>query len=124
MGCNLSDANMVHARFRSDMGNYKLDTVMKKHPLIDPGSPYYDANGEPTIFKLERELTVCEMIGACIFNIGKYKARLGKKDDPARELEKIGRYEVYLEELLQIPMRHHMDKVSYAWAKMNITWSV
>jgi hypothetical protein len=44
-----------------------------EHPLIDPESAhYYDDDGVPTIIKLEDDLSVYEMMGACRFNIWKY----------------------------------------------------
>ena len=102
------------------MTNYGL------HKLIDSQSPHYDAEDEITaIEERENEQTICEMIGACKFNIGKYKYRLNKKGQKASDIVKIVKYTNYLKELTLLK---HMDGIndsmltSRAWRLAGIKW--
>jgi len=64
------------------------------HPLLTKGdNPQYN-NGKQTIRDLEKKLTVCEMIGACKFNIEKYRAR--KKGTDEQDEAKAKKYDDYL----------------------------
>ena len=92
-----------------------------KHPLIDPQSPHYGKGDNATIRELEEALTVLEMIGFCLGNILKYRARMGKKEGGGEE-RKIKHYEAYLEELTGINIVYAQERVSDAWKQMGIEW--
>ena len=71
-----------------------------QHPLMNPESKHYDSsNREPAVIEMEKQLTVCEMIGACKFNIHKYTYRKGLKGQKESDLKKIDTYKAYLEYL-------------------------
>lgn len=70
---------------------------MSKHPLLNPNSTHYQLwSGVESIELIESYLTVDELIGACKFNILKYRLRIGKKDDLEKDMTKIKTYEDYL----------------------------
>jgi len=83
-----------------------------KHPLLNPDSPHYDTDCMPSIYELEKELTLAESIGWCKGNILKYKLRLGKKstidhfdseaERKAKDIKKIETYEAYRDLLMRI----------------------
>jgi len=73
-----------------------------KHPLLNENSIHYDTNDKPTIYEIEKELTIEEMIGACKFNIMKYRMR--DKGQDVEDNEKITdyiAYRVFLELLIE-----------------------
>ena len=53
-------------------------------------------NKTEVIELIEKVLTKEELIGACKFNILKYRLRVGNKDEIGKELQKIKDYENYL----------------------------
>ena len=74
---------------------------LKLHPLLTKSSDgklknsHYDSGSEPTIMKIERELTVYQMAAACTFNIRKYNDRT-KGSDEQDETKAIA-YQRYLD---------------------------
>ena len=67
------------------------------HPLKNKASKHYELWNELEVIELiEKVLTKEELIGACKFNILKYRLRIGNKDDAVKELQKIKDYENYL----------------------------
>lgn len=73
----------------------KLDS--SKHPLKNKSSKHYELWKDLEVIELiEKVLTKEELIGACKFNILKYRLRIGNKDDELKELQKIKDYENYL----------------------------
>jgi len=79
-----------------------------KHPLLDKASAHYDTRDKPTIYYIEEELTVNELIGACKFNIMKYIAR--DKGQNERDEEKARRYDAYLSMLMSVPIDRMTEK--------------
>ena len=68
-----------------------------KHPLKNEASKHYEMWKNMEVIELiEHVLTKEELIGACKFNILKYRLRIGNKDDSSKELAKIKDYENYL----------------------------
>ena len=73
----------------------KLDS--SKHPLKNEASKHYELWKDLEVIELiEKVLTKEELIGACKFNILKYRLRVGNKDDELKELSKVKDYENYL----------------------------
>ena len=73
----------------------KLDN--SKHPLKNEASKHYELWKDLEVIELiEKVLTKEELIGACKFNILKYRLRVGNKDETGKELQKIKDYENYL----------------------------
>lgn len=73
----------------------KLDN--SKHPLKNKSSKHYVLWKDLEVIELiEKVLTKEELIGACKFNILKYRLRVGNKDETGKELQKIKDYENYL----------------------------
>ncbi len=73
----------------------KLDS--SKHPLKNEASKHYELWKDLEVIELiEKVLTKEELIGACKFNILKYRLRVGNKDETGKELQKIKDYENYL----------------------------
>lgn len=73
----------------------KLDNL--KHPLKNEASKHYELWKDLEVIELiEKVLTKEELIGACKFNILKYRLRIGNKDDELKELSKVKDYENYL----------------------------
>jgi len=68
--------------------------TMTKHPLIADTNKQYVKRGQHLIKELELELTVEQMIGACLFNRAKYYSR-DKGTDHADTI-KAEAYERYL----------------------------
>ena len=67
------------------------------HPLKNPNSPHYQLwSGAESIEVIENYLSTDELIGACKFNILKYRLRIGKKGNPESDLKKIKTYDDYL----------------------------
>lgn len=73
-----------------------------QHPLINPESSHYDDEKKTAIEELEEQLNLVEMMGACRFNIFKYKYRQDKKGQKQADLKKIETYENYLKFLESI----------------------
>jgi len=65
------------------------------HPLINPASPHYDEGKRPAILDFEDRYTVAELYAWAKITAAKYRARLGRKDDEARELAKIATFDNY-----------------------------
>lgn len=84
---------------------------MKLHPLINKNSPHYDTGKTSAIEKLEKQLTVTEMIGFCKANIFKYNYRLDEKGQKERDKEKIKTYEDYLALLLELYDMDYFDDI-------------
>ena len=90
------DAMLVKAG-RERSCKEKLDN---SHPLKNPESSHYDLwSGLEAIEVLEAVMTKEELIGWCKGNILKYRLRVGRKDEPLKELKKIETYENYLKYL-------------------------
>ena len=67
------------------------------HPLKNKASKHYELWNDLEVIELiEKVLTKEELIGACKFNILKYRLRIGNKDETGKELQKIKDYENYL----------------------------
>ena len=81
--------------------------MSKPHPLINQKASHYDANGEPYIKQLEREISCAEMAGYCYGNIGKYKYRAEHKGQKESDLEKIADYERYFDVIKNLLHRGH-----------------
>jgi len=68
--------------------------IFIKHPLINESASHYRVNGKETILEIEKELTICELIGAAKFNIKKYALR--EKGQDVQDMTKIEDYTRYL----------------------------
>lgn len=79
-----------------------IPSKLTKHPLKNPESKHYQLWDEmESIEVLESIMTQNELIGWCKGNILKYRLRIGHKDDPLKEIQKIMTYENYLKYLLE-----------------------
>ena len=77
--------------------NCKEKLESSKHPLKNEASKHYELWKDLEVIELiEKVLTKEELIGACKFNILKYRLRVGNKDETGKELQKIKDYENYL----------------------------
>lgn len=77
--------------------NCKEKLESSKHPLKNKYSKHYELWKDLEVIELiEKVLTKEELIGACKFNILKYRLRIGNKDETGKELQKIKDYENYL----------------------------
>jgi hypothetical protein len=95
---------------------------MQLHPLLTKNqNKHYDKNGRSTIFEIEKELTVTEMIGVCKFSIYKYNSR--DKNQDKTDAIKASKYNDYLKELNIIPKRLKDTTVRRAWKNLNKEWS-
>ncbi len=72
------------------------------HPLINENSNHYLIDGKQSIQSIEEVLSVNEMIGACTFNIMKYKRRLETKGQKESDLKKIQTYQDYKDLLTEM----------------------
>ena len=97
-----------------------------KHPLVNSNSHHYLINGKQAIQTIEEQLTVTEMIGACKFNISKYRQRLETKGQKESDLKKIETYQNYLsllEEMLHTHDINHMIVIdAYRQCGINLTY--
>lgn len=82
----------------------------KLHPLLNPASVHYETEEMPTIYYLEQQLTIREMIGACKFNIAKYDRRAkGQDEEDDRKATDYSNYLMFLEDLLTVPTDSNLD---------------
>ena len=66
------------------------------HPLLNPESSHYAmVDGREAVTLLESMFTVEELKSWSKITSMKYRLRVGKKDDPAKELLKIKTFEDY-----------------------------
>ena len=89
---------------------------MRLHPLINPDSPHYEAEGKSAIELLEEQLTVKEMIGFCKGNIFKYEYRAEHKGQKDSDFKKIQTYKDYLElleDFYMLPYFTHTVKSAF-----------
>ena len=87
-------------------------TALDLHPLMDEDATHYDAQEEPTIQRMEREMTVVEMIGFCKGNIFKYSDRQDFKGQKEKDKHKINKYRRYLMTLLGLIPKLDEDPIS------------
>ena len=88
------------------------------HPLLNKDSKHYDTDDKPSIYYMEENLSLIEMIGFCSGNIFKYESRLGKKGNDDADRKKIQTYRDYRELLMKyldirtqaLPVRYIFDK--------------
>ena len=93
---NIVEARKMRAFSVEEVGcKEKLDNL--KHPLKNEASKHYELWKDLEVIELiEKVLTKEELIGACKYNILKYRLRVGNKDDELKELSKVKDYENYL----------------------------
>ena len=105
--------------------------MRQKHPLINPNSLHYiNEKGRNRIFNEEKNMTLCHMIGACIFNIRKYEYRKDKKGQLSSDMLKIETYKNYLKCLKRIEYEILVDgvyneariTVHDAMNSLNLSW--
>ena len=71
-----------------------------RHPILNPDSPHYAMpGGKEAIEHLEAMYQPEELMAWAKITAMKYRLRIGKKDDPIKEIEKIRTYEAYYEYL-------------------------
>lgn len=75
-----------------------------QHPLLNPDSPHYEVTGDEAIVLMERMYTNTELSAWAKISAMKYRLRIGKKDDPNKELIKIATYEDYFNYLETQPL--------------------
>ena len=95
------------------------------HPLTNPDAKHYDANEEPTIQRMERELTINELIGACKFNLFKYNDRQDHKGQKKKDIEKIIDYHAFLkflEEIEDMGLGDDIAENAYKYLGLNIKY--
>ena len=92
----IADAGKMRS-FNIQKVNCKEKLDSSKHPLKNEASKHYELWKDLEVIELiEKVLTKEELIGACKFNILKYRLRVGNKDETGKELQKIKDYENYL----------------------------
>ena len=73
-----------------------------KHPLIDQNSTHYGIGKQSTIYRIEEELTMHEMIAVCRFNTMKYQDRdKGQDELDDVKIKKYKAYKVFLETIIE-----------------------
>jgi len=66
------------------------------HPLLNPDSRHYEMiGGQEAIQEMEKLFTVEELMAWAKITAMKYRLRIGKKDDPLKEIAKIKSFEAY-----------------------------
>lgn len=106
---NLEDSKeFALAEAERDYYEYR---ALDLHPLMDENSKHYDSKEEPTIKRMENEMTVIEMIGFCKGNIFKYTDRQDFKGQKKKDIHKISHYRAYLMVLLGLITRMTSDPV-------------
>jgi len=98
-----------------------MSNSKRLHPLLNKDAKHYDNGDEPTIKMLERKMTVREMIGACVFNEGKYEARMKGQD--AEDKKKAEDYRAYRHSLQLIPRAYENTLVVNAYSACHISWN-
>ena len=74
-----------------------------KHPLINENSRHYQMpDGSDSIEQMELLFTREQLMSWALITSYKYRLRIGKKDDAAKEVEKINIYEKYYKYLDQL----------------------
>ena len=86
--------------------------------LLNPNSKHYETHDKPDIMLLEDDLTVHHMIGACLFNLGKYALR--EKGQNEADIVKMKTYSDYLDFLQQFDFQE--DTVSNTMRNHNLAW--
>lgn len=72
------------------------ETMKRIHPLINPDSTHYQMfDGDEAIEKLEKLMTIDELMGYAKGNVLKYRMRIGNKDRAEKDAVKIRDYEDY-----------------------------
>ena len=75
-----------------------------KHPLINENSRHYQMpDGSDSIEQMELLFTREQLMSWALITSYKYRLRIGKKDDAAKEVEKINIYEKYYRYLERLP---------------------
>ncbi len=75
----------------------------KIHPLLNPDSPHYKMfDDTEAVENLELIMTTQELMGWARGNVYKYRFRIGNKDDPTKEVNKILSYEAYYKYLKEL----------------------
>lgn len=67
----------------------------------DPGSRYYDAGGLEVQDIIRAKLTPEQYEGFCLGNIIKYSCRANWKGQKKRDIEKVGFYQMFLDEAME-----------------------
>lgn len=81
-----------------------LDGVKIGHPLLNADSKHYEmVGGMEAIEIMESIFTVEELKAWAKLTAMKYRLRIGKKDDPTKEIKKIKTFEDYYEYLDNLP---------------------
>jgi len=100
-----------------------MSTKKVLHPLIvEQSQGYYGSEKNQTIEEIEKELTIREMIGACKFNIKKYRKRAGKKGSKEADLKKAEHYCDYLTFLGGILELPFVKEVHTVWEILNTNY--
>jgi len=75
-----------------------------KHPLINENSRHHQMpDGSDSIEQMELLFTREQLMSWALITSYKYRFRIGKKDDAAKEVEKINIYEKYYRYLERLP---------------------
>jgi len=69
---------------------------MSEHPLLNPDSSHYSmADGIEAISRMEQMYSMEELAVWAKITAMKYRLRIGHKDEPKKEIQKIRTYEDY-----------------------------
>ena len=91
----------VSKEYMATLDNKGSPILKIPHPLVNPKASHYDhGDGLTTIEIIEGQQTICELVGACKFNITKYSSR-NKGQDNA-DAEKVRDYTRYMQLLMKI----------------------
>ena len=98
------------------------------HPLINKDSAHYRKDGRETILDIEDDLTICELIGACKFNIRKYRLReKGQNELDEIKIKTYADYMFVLADLKQKAEEKCLDTemvLSKVKDKLKIYWDI
>ena len=73
---------------------------VSSHPLLNPNSRHYSmVDGVEAIARMESMYSSAELRTWANISAMKYRLRIGAKDDPSKELEKIKTFENYIKYL-------------------------
>lgn len=108
-----------------------MQKTTPNHPLKNPNSPHYHITGDESIHLMERMYSKRELLAWAKITAMKYRMRIGKKDAPEKEIEKISTYEAYYayliaeltsEDVTQVPRTKEDDAQVLDCEKIRQIW--
>ena len=98
------DREIVAWKYLACKEAFAPDKDDMKHPLINENSRHHQMpDGSDSIEQMELLFTREQLMSWALITSYKYRFRIGKKDDAAKEVEKINIYEKYYRYLERLP---------------------